>query len=671
MTFTVTNLSDALKPPPGLDLRQAIAAANADPGSTILFGAGVNGTITLRQGDLDITAPVTISAGGQTIAVSGAGRDRVFDINTPGRVSLIDLTVEDGRAPVTEGGGVFDANPASTLVLTNDQVLLNVASGTGSGGGVYSKGMVVVESTTVEGNSAPGNGGGVFAAKTLTVSGSTISDNVAGLSGGGLYEAGPASTVQLGLTSVLHNRASDGNGGGVWARSDINANGLNTVSNNVAFGNGGGLYSDAGNVTVFDSTDSGNTATGKGGGAFADFNAFLDAATVNNNVANGGGGGVWADDGFVSVMSSSTVSGNTAGAGSAGAGANGGGVWAATDVLVTTGSTVANNTANGDGGGLFALRSVSIDGSTISGNAAASTSAANGNGGGIFAADVTVAGGTVSGNSADRSGGGIHATGTVLLVAPLNTVSGNSAGSDGGGIWDTGGNVDIALATVTANTAGHNGGGVFVSGGPAESGSLVIDFINTVSNNVALNEGGGVFVGHIESATIQGTILGNTAGFNGGGVSAHDVVNLSLTSAVLVSNSATAGSGGGVYAVGLASNVVLDSDLFLGNTAGASGGGVYFRRVSATVNFVQFDNNVSFGGPTTGSALFADTGAAVDLNNSFFHDTQGASAQLHTELIDVGRGGSITSSGGNHVIDSSWVHVTGFSPALGDVPNGL
>jgi hypothetical protein len=73
----------------------------------------------------------------------------------------------------------------------------------------------------------------------------------------------------------------------------------------------------------------------------------------------------------------------------------------------------------------------------------------------------------------------------------------------------------------------------------------------------------------------------------------------------------------------------------------------------------------------TGSALFADAGAAIDLNNSIFHDTQGKSAMLSTELIDVGSGGTITSSGGNHVVDSSWSHVSGFSPDLGDVPNGL
>src|SRR5262249_22682067 len=68
----------------------------------------------------------------------------------------------------------------------------------------------------------------------------------------------------------------------------------------------------------------------------------------------------------------------------------------------------------------------------------------------------------------------------------------------------------------------HNGGGVFVSGGAEENGSLVIDFINIVSNNAALNEGGGIYVENIESATIQGTIIGNTAGMNGGGLSSHN-----------------------------------------------------------------------------------------------------------------------------------------------------
>jgi hypothetical protein len=63
--------------------------------------------------------------------------------------------------------------------------------------------------------------------------------------------------------------------------------------------------------------------------------------------------------------------------------------------------------------------------------------------------------------------------------------------------------------------------------------------------------------------------------------------------------------------------------------------------LDATINNVTFDDNVSYGGPTSGSALFVDGGAVVDLDNSDFDDTLGLSALLSTDLIDVGAGGLI------------------------------
>src|SRR5690349_19171439 len=112
--FTVTNLSDAPVPPPGLDLRQAIALANlpVNAGSTINFS--VDGTIFLAQGQYNLTQPTTIDGTAHTIAIDGLGKSRDFNITTPGTVTLTNLTIKNG-AVVGNGGGINDTSPNSIL----------------------------------------------------------------------------------------------------------------------------------------------------------------------------------------------------------------------------------------------------------------------------------------------------------------------------------------------------------------------------------------------------------------------------------------------------------------------------------------------------------------------------------------------------------------------------
>lgn len=670
-TYTVTNLSDALPPPVGVDIRQAIALANADPGSTVKFADGMDGTIALQQGDLDITANMTIDGTGHTLVVAG-GSDRAFDISAVGTVTITNLTIQNGRAPAGEGGGsggaIYDASPSSILILNHDNIQLNFAAG--NGGGVYSNGQVTLSNTTVEANNAVGLGGGVFAAKNLTVNTSTISDN-SGSEGGGLYEAGTGTTVMLTMSTVTHNRATHGDGGGVFAEFDVIAT-ASSITDNVALGgDGGGIYSASGDVTLSSTTVSTNTATGEGGGVKADLNVILAASHVNSNIGNMGGGGIWSDEGYVLLSGGSTVSGNSAGAGTAGATAMGGGIWSGTDVLVS-GSTVADNTTNGNGGGIFALGSVNLSGDrTVSGNTAVATDTTNGNGGGIFArVDVLVAGSTVSGNTAGHDGGGIHATGNVFLFTSAS-VADNTAGRDGGGIW--GGslsNISIISSTVSGNTVGNNGGGVYLAADDVEeSGSLYVDS-STISNNFAFNEGGGVYADTVEAVTVlNSTISGNTVALNGGGIAAIGVINLSITGSSVLDNAALSGEGGGLYNIGEGTNTDLDSDSFTGNSAGVSGGAVYVSAVDMTINNVFFDDNVSYGGPRTGSDLFATDAAMVILSNDDFDDSHGLSALLSTDLIDSSGGAVCSSAGGNEVADSSWVNIANFSPLIGDHGN--
>src|SRR4051812_37537859 len=117
-TFTVQNLADS---GPG-SLRQAILAANANPGADVIrFGQEArDGTIPLTGGELRITDSLTIDGpGADRLTVSGQGASRVFNVSGSATdVEIDDLTIADGLAntttalgpfgPVTLGGGLLN-----------------------------------------------------------------------------------------------------------------------------------------------------------------------------------------------------------------------------------------------------------------------------------------------------------------------------------------------------------------------------------------------------------------------------------------------------------------------------------------------------------------------------------------------------------------------------------
>src|SRR5262245_35837538 len=104
-TFTVLNLADG---DPG-SLRQAVLDANALPGADVIdFAPGLNGTIALSSGQLNITDALTIDGpGADVLAVSGSDVSRVFRIGSGVTVAIDDLTITHGRAD--NGGGILNA----------------------------------------------------------------------------------------------------------------------------------------------------------------------------------------------------------------------------------------------------------------------------------------------------------------------------------------------------------------------------------------------------------------------------------------------------------------------------------------------------------------------------------------------------------------------------------
>jgi hypothetical protein len=150
-----------------------------------------------------------------------------------------------------------------------------------------------------------------------------------------------------------------------------------------------------------------------------------------------------------------------------------------------------------NGGALFVFGNTTLRRVTVSNSQATA-------GGGIFIADIlTLEDSTVSGNAADAAGGGIHNSG--MLFVRQSTVSGNVAVGDGGGVYTAGESVtELTNSTLSGNSAGGEGGGVFVgtlensivaNSGSAGNCRLVTDLGNNFSDDGTCLSGFGLLTG--------------------------------------------------------------------------------------------------------------------------------------------------------------------------------
>ena len=170
---------------------------------------------------------------------------------------------------------------------------------------------------------------------------------------------------------------------------------------------------------------------------------------------------------------------------------DGGGIYVReTGFLDLYNTTVSNNSAGDDGGGIYNFGTTYLrNGSTISNN---STIESYGSGGGIFnnSGTLTIMDSTINNNSARSSGGGIVNNGITLLVIN-STISNNTSRLEGGGIQNT---VFSSVALVNTTISGNSSG----DGGGINNGGGVLNLRNsTITNNTAYDyfwsfAGGGI-----------------------------------------------------------------------------------------------------------------------------------------------------------------------------------
>lgn len=644
-----------------------------DAGGAVDLKAGSDATFT----DVNVSNSVAGVNGG---GIHGAGSTTILITTTASGTSTISGNEAQGNDAGMGGGGVWGAG--STTISGNVTISGNSATGTsGSGGGVFNFGGVLdITGATISNNTANRAGGGVedfgdadddtdVTLTDVTLTGNSIVTPAPG-NGGGLHSGGGEVVVVGGL--VQNNTAVEG--GGLWGSGTLAVSGGTLIDGNVAtsdddapFEGGGGIFNQAGTITVDGATISNNTALGtggagapgSGGGAFNNGGTLsISNSTLSGNQSMRAGGGIEVNGGTVRLTDTDFTE-NTSG----GAPGNGGALHVTMGTVNATGGAVVGNTAAREGGGFWnnAGWTMTVDGTSFSGNTASGPAADDGggalfnNGGTLVVMNATldrnaatgtagsgggilnlggvlnVTGGTIQNNAANRAGGGIEdAAGTVVLtevVLNSNFID-VAAPGNGGGLHSGGGDVTVVGGEVTRNVA-VEGGGLWtnktLSLQPAADGTPSLVSLNMATGDDATQGGGGLYAesGAVVTgtrATIGWNEATGTAG-SGGGVFVADSASVALTLGTVTWNKANrAGAGievGDNAATAAASTISLDrvevtwnaiADAEPGNGGGLHVGGAG----SADVAQSTFANN----GATEGAGIWISASGDLDLSNS-------------------------------------------------------
>ena len=582
----------------------SLALQNGDSGMGGSSAPDAGGAVDLKAGseamftDVDVMDSVAGVNGG---GIHGAGNTTIMITTSSGGSSTISGNVAEGGEAGMGGGGVWGAGV--TMISGNVTIEDNAATGAaGSGGGVFnSGGTLEITGATIQNNTANRAGGGVedfgdddddtdVTLTDVTLAGNSIMTPAPG-NGGGLHSGGGDVVVMGG--QVTGNSAVEG--GGLWASGTMTVSGGTLIDGNAAtsdddeeFEGGGGVYNQAGTVTLDGVTISNNTATGPAGSGGGVFNSGDGTLTISNssidmNESARAGGGVEVNGGTVTLTDvdfSENTTGSTPG--------NGGALHVTAGDVTATDGEVTDNTAAAEGGGFWnnAGFTMTVDGTTFSGNEAQGPMADNGggalynNGGDLVVTDATIDGNSATG--ASGSGGGVLNNGGTLQIAE-STVSNNTANRAGAGIEDAGGLVILESVTVSDNAIDvaapgnggglHSGGGDVIVAGGSFTGNSAVEGGGLWSNGtlalVPLDEEG-------DGATVVSgnTATGDMATNGGGGIYAESGADVTVAFAQITDNAATgaAGSGGGVFVADGATVAVVLGEVSL-NQANRAGAG--------------------------------------------------------------------------------------------------
>ncbi|QBB70423.1 hypothetical protein ELE36_08610 [Pseudolysobacter antarcticus] len=199
------------------------------------------------------------------------------------------------------------------------------------------------------------NGAGTLTLNNLDIRHGYASTTNGTILGGCIYSAGTVALTNSRVTScrvgATGSSSNKTKGGGIFAKKDIKLSNsqvsFNTAYANPGFSYGGGAFSD-GTFEADSSIVTYNIAQGSdvvgprgyGGGLFLRQGSTISGSTISNNYANANAGGILFLNNAINTISNSTISNNSAGGGA-------GGILAVDGSLYLNQTTVAFNIDNG------------------------------------------------------------------------------------------------------------------------------------------------------------------------------------------------------------------------------------------------------------------------------------------------------------------------------------
>jgi hypothetical protein len=329
-------------------------------------GANEGGAYT---GDLDVTnGDLTILGVGGSVMIDATGLgDRVFHVWPHARLTLADLIITGGVAPVADD----EAGPINGGAVWNEGELVlerccitNNSSGVGlypvydwlfvtggDGGGIYNAGTAILKGCIITSNSGAngeyyigewvcgyggngGNGGGIYNCGTMVLDDCLVSNNRSG-------NGGPGGIMEGDLCGQGMPGGGGGGGAGIFNLGTLSVETC-TVSGNWC-GNGG----DGGEGECFGGGSGGDG--GGGGGIYSAGPLELTSCTIAFNEAGTGGNGGNGNYGY-QVDGNGGITFDVVPGANGGAGGSGGGVLSVTNSGISLRNTLVALNSTGTGG---------------------------------------------------------------------------------------------------------------------------------------------------------------------------------------------------------------------------------------------------------------------------------------------------------------------------------
>ena len=532
-------------------------------------------------------------------ATSGSGGAIYLD--TAGDLYLGESTIEDNTA-YSNGGAVFSTGINCNIVLNGTHVIGNSAQ---NGGAIYSGCGASITGGTISGNSASVSGGVLHMGNvTSSILDCEIYENTAGDKGGVVYASGQSSSLSIGEGCEVHDNSANVEGGVVYSYNAVEIYDSDFQKNSA--GSGGAIFTPIGttSVTISNTDFTEHTAGSLGGAVHCYGTLSVNACSMSDNTASAGGA-IYAGTATLDAVDFYRNKANGAG----------GAIYGLNSITLAD-NVLDNNSAANLGGTIYCSGSVTATVLFLTNSSLTATGDTARSGGAIYAeGDVSVIDGEIS-NVTTPTNGAIYSEGNVSLTRIQAT---ENTAAYGGLIYtdQTSSAVTLTDCTVSKHSA-YTGGVIYTAGKVEISGGSYNE--NFVLDDVSTNRGAVVFITGSE-LTVSNTTMNKNTAEAGAAICVATISNTATITNCTMNENSVLNFGGAIYT---AANMTLD-DVILQTNSADTGGALYVARnttsgesVVTLASVLMSGNTATWGGAaaTIGRATLVMAGGEVKNNTA-------------------------------------------------------